>query len=276
MIAQQGFTDIQLLGQNVNSYRDPSNKRTFAELLTAVGEVKGIQRVRFTTSHPRHFTKDIVDAMDASPTLCDHIHLPVQSGSTDVLRAMQREYTREWYLERIAWTKAARRDLSLTSDIIVGFPGETDKDFEDTITLLDEVGYDAIYGFKYSPRPNTPAIHMHDSIPEEVKIERLAILNARQREIQRKNYARHLDQIMTVMVEHATPNNRGQITGRSSQNKTVNFICDVPATVGSYLDVRITQVFPSSLLGEAVSQPTAPSSALLAQQALNARVEVRT
>ena len=271
-IAALGYTEIQLLGQNVNSYVDPSGKRTFAELLSAVGEVNGIQRVRFTTSHPRQFTKDIVDAIDAMPALCDHIHLPVQSGSSAVLRAMQREYTREWYLERIAWTKAARRDISLTSDIIVGFPGETDKDFEDTITLLDQVGYDAIYGFKYSPRPNTPAIHMVDSIPEEVKIERLAILNARQREIQRTNYQRHLHQTMTVMVEgHNTA--RNQITGRSSQNKTVNFACDTLPAPGSYIDVRITQVFPNSLVGEAITTAIAPSPSLLAQQALNARIE---
>src|SRR6201989_2606417 len=213
-MADAGYTEIQLLGQNVNSYRDPEGKLSFAELLTAVGRVPGIRRVRFTTSHPRDFTRDIVEAIDAEPTLCNHVHLPVQSGSSAVLHAMQREYTREQYLERIAWTKAARRDISLTSDIIVGFPGETDQDFEDTITLLDTVGYDAIYGFKYSPRPNTPAIHMHDSIPEEVKVERLAILNARQRELQRVNYARHLDQTMEVMVEHGA-NSRGQITGRS-------------------------------------------------------------
>jgi tRNA-2-methylthio-N6-dimethylallyladenosine synthase len=242
--------------------------------------VNGIQRVRFTTSHPRDFTRDIVDAIDAVPTLCDHVHLPVQSGSTAVLKAMQRDYTRDWYLERIAWTKAAKRDISLTSDIIVGFPGETDRDFEDTITLLEEVGYDAIYGFKYSPRPNTPAIHMEDSIPEEVKIERLAILNARQREIQRRNYERHLNQVMPIMVEHGA-NSRGQITGRSTQNKTVNFSCDGidlqsnnAPPIASYVDVRITQIFPSSLVGEAVSAPTAPSPALLAQQALNARVTV--
>jgi tRNA-2-methylthio-N6-dimethylallyladenosine synthase len=277
-IAHLGYTEIQLLGQNVNSYHDPSGKRSFAELLAAVGEVQGIERVRFTTSHPRDFTRDIVAVIDAVPTLCDHVHLPVQSGSSDVLRAMQREYTREWYLERIAWTKAARRDISLTSDIIVGFPGETDRDFEQTITLLEEVGYDAIYGFKYSPRPNTPAIHMHDSIPEEVKVARLAILNARQREIQRENYARHLGQTMSVMVEgHNTA--RGQVVGRSSQNKTVNFTCasldgnsqSWPAA-GSYIDVRVTQVFPNSLVGEAASAPTRPSAALLAQQALNARL----
>jgi tRNA-2-methylthio-N6-dimethylallyladenosine synthase len=277
-IAQLGYTEIQLLGQNVNSYRDPTGKRTFAELLAAVGEVQGIERVRFTTSHPRDFTRDIVDVIDATPTLCDHVHLPVQSGSSDVLKAMQREYTRDWYLERIAWTKAAKRDISLTSDIIVGFPGETDRDFEQTITLLEEVGYDAIYGFKYSPRPNTPAIHMHDSIPEDVKVARLAILNARQREIQRINYARHLGQTLTVMVEHGT-NSRGQITGRSTQNKTVNFTCDSTPQIGSYVppagsyvDVRITEIFPSSLVGHAASAPIRPSAALLAQQALNARV----
>jgi len=186
---------------------------------------------------------------------------------------MQREYTRDWYLERIAWTKAARRDISLTSDIIVGFPGETDRDFEDTITLLEEVGYDAIYGFKYSPRPNTPAIHMEDSIPEEIKIERLAILNARQREIQRTNYARHLNQIIPIMVEHGA-NSRGQITGRSTQNKTVNFSCDSVPAIGSYVDVRITQIFPSSLVGEAVSNPTPLSAAVQAQALLNSRFEL--
>ncbi len=122
-MADEGFTEIQFLGQNVNSYRDPSGRMTFAELLVAVGELPGIRRVRFTTSHPRDFTKDIVEAIDATPTLCDHIHLPVQSGSTAVLKAMAREYTREWYLERMSWIKAARRDISITSDMIVGFPG---------------------------------------------------------------------------------------------------------------------------------------------------------
>jgi tRNA-2-methylthio-N6-dimethylallyladenosine synthase len=270
-IAGLGYTEIQLLGQNVNSFRDPSGKRNFAELLVAVSEVNGIRRVRFTTSHPRDFTKDIVDVIEQHPKLCNHIHLPVQSGSTDVLRAMQREYTREWYLERIQWTKETNRDISLTTDIIVGFPGETDRDFEETITLLDTVGYDGVYGFKYSPRPNTPAIHMHDSIADEVKVQRLAILNDRQREIQRTNYQRHLDQVEEVMVEgHNTT--RGQIVGRSSQNKTVNFTCDHTPAIGSYVDVRVPKIFPNSLVGEAVSVPVAPSAALLAHQALNARV----
>src|ERR1035438_2162654 len=143
-MADAGFTEIQLLGQNVNSYRDPSGRMTFAELLATVGQITGIRRVRFTTSHPRDFTKDIVDAIDAVPTLCDHVHLPVQSGSTAVLKAMQREYSREQYLERIAWMKAARREISITTDVIVGFPGETEADFAETLGLLEEVGYDAV------------------------------------------------------------------------------------------------------------------------------------
>ena len=253
-MADAGFTEIQLLGQNVNSYRDPSGRMTFAELLAIVGQITGIRRVRFTTSHPRDFTKDIVDAIDAVPTLCDHVHLPVQSGSTAVLKAMSREYTREWYLERIAWIKAAKREISMTSDIIVGFPGETEQDLEATATLLEEVRYDAVFAFKYSPRPNTPAIGMADSIPDEEKSRRLQVLLDRQREVQRKGYARHLGQVMEVMVEghnHA----RGQVVGRSSQNKTVNFTTAQPIlpAMGSYLPVRITQTFPNSLVGEALA-----------------------
>ena len=249
-MADAGYTEIQFLGQNVNSYRDPSGRMTFAELLVAVGSITGIRRVRFTTSHPRDFTRDIVQAIDATPTLCDHVHLPVQSGSTAVLRAMAREYTRDWYLERIGWIKAAKRDISLTSDIIVGFPGETEADLMETATLLDVVGYDAIFAFKYSPRPNTPAVSMADSISEEVKAERLKVLLDRQREIQRVNYGRHLDEVMEVMVEGHN-RQRGQVVGRSSQNKTVNFSTEAliwPA-LGSYCAVRVTQTFPNSLAG---------------------------
>ena len=248
-----GYTEIQLLGQNVNSYRDPTGKMSFAELLAAVGGVAGIRRVRFMTSHPWDFTREIVQAIDAVPTLCDHVHLPVQSGATRVLAAMAREYTREWYLERIAWIKAARREISMTSDIIVGVPGETEAEVEETATLLEEVGYDAVYCFKYSARPNTPATGMADSIAEEEKSRRLQMLLERQREIQRKSYARHMGKVMEVMVEgHNTA--RGQAVGRSSQNKTVNFTVRqaiLPA-VGSYPMVRITETFPNSLVGEAV------------------------
>jgi tRNA-2-methylthio-N6-dimethylallyladenosine synthase len=252
-IADLGYTEIQLLGQNVNSYIDPEGKRSFAELLATVGQVAGIRRVRFMTSHPRDFTRDIVEAIDAVPALCDHIHLPVQSGSNRILKLMNREYTREWYLERVGWIKSARRHIALSTDIIAGFPGETPDDFIQTMDLLAQVEYDCVFGFKYSPRPNTPALTMIDSIPDVEKDNRLQVLLDRQREIQRVNYARHLGEVMEVMVEghHAA---RGQVIGRSSQNKPVNFTCAGPIAPapGSYLQVKITGTHPNSLVGEAV------------------------
>jgi tRNA-2-methylthio-N6-dimethylallyladenosine synthase len=252
-IADLGYTEIQLLGQNVNSYVDPEGKCSFAELLAAVGQVSGIRRVRFTTSHPKQFTRDIVEAIDAYPTLCDHVHLPVQSGSTRVLKAMAREYTRDWYLERISWMKSAKRKISLSTDIIVGFPGETADEFIETMDLLAEVQYDCVFGFKYSPRPNTPALVMIDSIPESEKAHRLQVLLERQREIQRANYANHLGETLEVMVEGQNPA-RGQIAGRSSQNKSVNFTTPLPIAPapGTYMQVRITATHPNSLVGEAV------------------------
>ncbi len=252
-IADLGYTEIQLLGQNVNSYRDPEGKSSFAELLAAVGQITGIRRVRFTTSHPRDFTRDIVDVIDSVPTLCDHVHLPVQSGSKRVLAAMAREYTPEWYLERIAWIKAARRPISLSTDIIVGFPGETSDDFIATMNLLAEVQYDCVFAFKYSARPNTPSLVMIDSVPEGEKSSRLQVLLERQREIQRVNYSRQIGEVLEVMVEGANPA-RGQITGRSSQNKSVNVDWSQPIAPapGSYLRVKITGAFPNSLVGQAV------------------------
>jgi tRNA-2-methylthio-N6-dimethylallyladenosine synthase len=254
-MADLGYTDIQLLGQNVNAYADPLGKKTFAELLCAVGEVPGIKRVRFTTSHPRHFSKDIVQAIDALPTLCDHIHLPVQSGSSRVLHAMSREYTREMYLEKISWIRSASREIALTTDLIVGFPGESESEFEETITLMHECQFDGVFSFKYSPRPNTPAIALPDSIPDAEKSRRLQILQERQREIQRANYEKKIDTIYEVMVEGVNEA-RGQIIGRTSQNITLNFTTGQnPAPpVGSYANVLVTRSFPNSLVGELVSQ----------------------
>ena len=252
-MADLGYTEIQLLGQNVNSYKDPAGKRTFSELLAAVGEVAGIRRVRFTTSHPRDFGRDIIEAIDAVPTLCDHVHLPVQSGSDRVLNAMQRLYTREQYMERIAWMKAAKRDISITSDVIVGFPGETEEDFAETLALLDEVGYDSVFTFKYSPRPNTPSLALEDAIPDEEKARRLEVLMARQREIQIARYKKYIGTISDVMVEGRNES-RGQWIGRTSQNKTLNFTSPetLAPKVGSYVPVRATASFPNSLVGEMV------------------------
>ncbi|HYA26195.1 MAG TPA: MiaB/RimO family radical SAM methylthiotransferase, partial [Terriglobales bacterium] len=250
-MADFGYTEIQLLGQNVNSYKDPAGKKSFAELLAAVGEISGIKRVRFTTSHPRDFGRDIVQAIESVLTLCDHVHLPVQSGSTRVLDAMQRLYTRDQYLERISWMKAARREISITTDIIVGFPGETEAEFEETLSLLDGVGYDGVFGFKYSPRPNTPALKLNDAIPEEEKVRRLAVLNEKQREVQKKHNQRHLGSIVEVMVEGKNEA-RQQWIGRTSQNKVMNFVTDQQLMPGAYVSVVTTGCFPNSLIGEMV------------------------
>jgi tRNA-2-methylthio-N6-dimethylallyladenosine synthase len=252
-MADLGYTEIQLLGQNVNSYKDSAGKKSFAELLAAVGEVPGIRRVRFTTSHPRDFGRDIVEVIDGVPTLCDHVHLPVQSGSNRVLDAMQRLYTREQYLERIAWMKAAERDISITTDVIVGFPGETEADFAETLSLLDEVGYDSVFTFKYSPRPNTPSLSLDDAIPDQEKARRLEVLMSRQKDIQIGRNKSYIGQLSEVMVEGRNEA-RKQWIGRTSQNKTLNFTApdDRGPKVGSYVPVITTASFPNSLLGEMV------------------------
>jgi tRNA-2-methylthio-N6-dimethylallyladenosine synthase len=252
-MADLGYSEVQLLGQNVNSYKDPAGKKSFAELLAAVGEIPGIRRVRFTTSHPRDFGRDIVQAIDSLSTLCNHVHLPVQSGSTRVLDAMQRLYTRNQYMERITWMKAARREISITSDIIVGFPGETEEDFQETLSLLDEVEYDSIFGFKYSPRPNTPSLKLEDAIPDEEKARRLTVLQEKQREIQKRRNQRHLGQVVEVMVEGKNEA-RGQWIGRTSQNKTMNFKTPegIFPNTGSYVSIKATVCLPNSLAGEMV------------------------
>ncbi len=250
-LADLGYTEIQLLGQNVNSFRDPDGKKSFAELLVAVAEVPGIRRVRFTTSHPRDFGRDIVQAIEAAPTLCDHVHLPVQSGSTRVLDAMQRLYDRDQYLERISWIRAAKRDISITTDLIVGFPGETEREFEETLSLLDEVGYDSAFTFKDSPRPNTPALRLDDAIPDSEKARRLAVLNEKQKQIQTHRNQRHLGQTIEAMVEGKNPA-RGQWIGRTSQIKVLNFTAPegTELKTGSYVNVRVSASFPNSLVGE--------------------------
>lgn len=254
-LARAGYTEIQLLGQNVNSYRDPSPEAwDFAKLLDNVGKVPGIRRVRFTTSHPRDFTKDIIDAIDRNPALCNHVHLPVQSGSSDVLRAMQRSYTRDEYMRRIQWMKNSARPIAITTDIIVGFPGETEADFDATLALLDEVEYDALFSFKYSRRPNTPALALDDHIPEMEKTRRLAVLQEHQRNIQIRRNAAYVGAVEECMVEGFNKAT-GQWMGRTSQHKMVNFLrpgSDADIT-GTYLPVRVTRSGPNSLVGEAVN-----------------------
>ena len=255
-LAGAGYTEIQLLGQNVNSYRDPSPAGwDFARLLREVGQVPGIRRVRFTTSHPRDFVKDIIDAIDDNPVLCNHVHLPVQSGSTDVLNRMQRLYTRDEYMRRIDWMKASHRNIAISTDIIVGFPGETEEDFEKTLDLLDQVEYDSVFSFKYSQRPNTPALQYSDHLSEDEKGRRLAILQERQRAIQIRRNAQTVGTVQEVLVEGFNKST-GQWIGRTSQNKTLNFLrpqTNGEPLTGRYLDVRVTRSGPNSLAGESVN-----------------------
>ncbi len=255
-LAEAGYSEIQLLGQNVNSYRDPSAAGwDFASLLMRVGKIPLIRRVRFTTSHPRDFSQDIVDAIDANPVLANHVHLPVQSGSTRVLAAMQRLYTREEYIRRIEWLKRAKRKISITTDIIVGFPGESEADFEQTLSLLDEVGYDSLFSFKYSPRPNTPALDLDDRIPDEEKTRRLMILNERQRAIQIRRNSELIGSLEEVLVEGRNPT-LGQWIGRTSRNRVLNFEYangNGNSLLGRYVHVRVTRAGPNSLAGEPVS-----------------------
>ncbi len=258
-LAGSGYTEIQLLGQNVNSYCDPSPASwNFARLLEAVGRVESIRRVRFTTSHPRDFTRDIVEAIDRTESLCNQVHLPVQSGSTAVLALMARQYTRDEYMRRIEWLKSSSRDIALSTDIIVGFPGETDWDFDDTLRLLDEVEYDSIFSFKYSTRPNTPALTLGDHIPEVEKGRRLAILQEKQRGIQLRRNARLIGSIQEALVEGFNSKS-GQWIGRTSQNRVLNFThatapgAEQPGRremVGRYMQVRVTSAGPNSLVGE--------------------------
>jgi tRNA-2-methylthio-N6-dimethylallyladenosine synthase len=252
-LAGAGYTEIQLLGQNVNSYRDPSPAGwNFATLLARVAEVEGIRRVRYTTSHPRDFTRAIVEAMDANPALCDHVHLPVQSGSSRVLEAMDRLYTREEYMERIGWIKNARRKISLTTDIIVGFPGETEADFQATMDLLDEVQYDSLFSFKYSPRPNTAALQRDGQIPEDEKTRRLMALQEKQRAIQIRRNSELIGRVEEVLVE-GRHDSLGQWIGRTSQNRVLNFAHPETSEslLGKYLPVLVTRAGPNSLVGDA-------------------------
>ncbi len=254
-LAGTGYSEIQLLGQNVNSYRDPSPAGwDFATLLARVGEVPGIRRVRFTTSHPRDFVKAIVDAIDANPALCNHVHLPVQSGSSRLLSVMDRLYTRDEYMRRIEWLKSARRNIAITTDIIVGFPGETEEDFHQTLALLDEVQYDSLFSFKYSPRPNTAALKLVDQVPEDEKTRRLMILQERQRAIQIRRNSEAIGSVQEVLIEGKN-SALGQWIGRTSQNRTLNFAraeCDDENLIGRYVPVRVTRVGPNSLVGESV------------------------
>jgi tRNA-2-methylthio-N6-dimethylallyladenosine synthase len=262
----QGYLEVQLLGQNVNSYglsgryhgnmgnpasAEDGDEITFAKLLDRVAAESGVPRIKYTTSYPRDFDEEIVRVMDARENLCEWIHLPAQAGSDRVLRAMRRGYTRWEYIEKIEVIKGARKEIAVTGDMIVGFPGETDDDFNETMSLVAEVEYDGLYIFKYSPRPRTPAAAYADSIPEEVKTERFLRLQELQDRIQRRRYERYLGRTVEVLVEGMSSRSPSDYTGHTRCNKVVNFPIAAEA-LGKLVNVNITGVKSHSLYGEMV------------------------
>jgi len=251
-LADFGYSEVQFLGQTVNSYADPSSRKMrFSELLLQAAQVPGIRRVRFTTSHPRDFTPDIIFAMDANSKICNHVHLPVQSGSSRVLRAMQRTYSREEYLEKIAMIRSAKRRTAITTDVIVGFPGETAADFDETLSLLNAVKYDGVFSFKYSPRPNTPASTMLDAIPEEEKSFRLGLLQEKQRVIQSETLQSLVGEVYEVHVDGKSKRENSWY-GHSSCNRVVSLTSSAPDLLGRYVKARVTGCTANSLLGEQI------------------------
>jgi tRNA-2-methylthio-N6-dimethylallyladenosine synthase len=253
-LASQGYVEIVLLGQTVNSYCDRSGEIVnFAELLRRIAGIGGIRRIRFTSPHPSDFSDDLLDAMVLCPAVCSQIHLPVQSGSSKVLRAMRRGYTRESYLETIRRIHEAPRSIAISTDIIVGFPGETESDFQDTLNLLDEVQYDSVFSFKYSPRPFTAALSFPDDVPEEEKGRRLDTLQRKQKLIQHRINEAYLGRKLEVLVE-GNARSRLRLMGRLSNNKIVNF--DGPeALIGCFALVEITGFSPNSLKGIWIQTP---------------------
>ncbi len=253
-LVAQGVGEITLLGQNVNAYQgetEDGDTVDFAFLLRAIAALEGVQRLLYTTSHPREMTQRLIDVYADTPKLVSHLHLPVQSGSDRVLAAMKRGYTALEYKSVVRKLRAVRPDIAITSDFIVGFPGESEADFEATMRLIEDVQFDASYSFLFSPRPGTPAAEMQDDTPDEVKLARLHRLQARINELEQAYSQRMVDTVQRVVVENVSKKNPGELAGRTENNRVVNFIGS-PGMLGRYLDVRITAVSNHTLRGEVV------------------------
>lgn len=249
-LASRGYKEITLLGQNVNSYGKDIEDMTFAKLLRLVNEVEGIERIRFMTSHPKDLTEDVIQAIKECSKVCEHIHLPVQSGSSRILKLMNRKYTREHYLDLVNRIKTELPGVSLTTDIIVGFPGETEEDFEDTLNLVADVGYDSAFTFIYSVRQGTPAAKYEDKISEDVKHHRFNRLVERLNEIIEKNNQEYWNKTVEVLVEGLSKNDENKLTGRTRAGKLVNFSGGDIRLKGKLVNVKITEPQTWSLLGE--------------------------
>ena len=251
-LASQGVKEITLLGQNVNAYCGrgaDGNSVDFAALLEYVSEIPGIERIRYTTSHPKEFSDRLIEAYGRLPKLANHVHLPVQSGSDRILSAMKRGYTHEWYLGRIAKLRAVRPDISIATDFIVGFPGETEEDFNETMRLISEVGFDASFSFVYSARPGTPAASYKDDTPQDVKLKRLqhlqSVIDAKATEISQSMIGR----VERCLVFGKAKKGEGLLSARTDNNRVVNFKGD-ESLIGQMANIRITEVYPHTLGGE--------------------------
>lgn len=247
-----GRIEIELLGQTVNAYRCPVTSRDFAALLEAVAGERGVARLRFVTSHPAEVDRRLIEVIRDHRNICRYLHLPVQSGSTSVLRRMKRLYTRERYLELIDEIRASIAEMRFSTDIIVGFPGETDEDFEETISLLEEVRFGSIFAFKYSPRPGTAALRLGTPVDDEVASSRLARVFEVQERIERETLRAYEGRTIEVLYERPSRHDPGVYSGKTEDNWTVNFTAAEPAPVGALVNVRISAAKHHSLFGEMV------------------------
>lgn len=254
-LAAKGVREVNLLGQNVNAYAGETpdgDDMDLAELITWVARIDGIDRIRFTTSHPVEFSESLINVYADVPELVSHLHLPVQAGSDRILSAMKRGHTTLEYKSKIRKLRQIRPELSLSSDFIIGFPGETEKDFEATMKLINDVGFDVSFSFVYSARPGTPAADLADDTPEDVKKQRLAILQDRINQ-QAQDIARKMvGTTQRILVTGLSKKDPGQYQGRTENNRVVNFRTDVPDVIGHFVDVHITEALPNSLRGEMI------------------------
>jgi len=255
-LAEQGVREVNLLGQNVNAYRGDTHDgdtADLAELIRCVAEIDGIDRIRFTTSHPVEFTDSLIEAYEDVPELVSFLHLPVQSGSDKILMAMKRGHTALEYKSKIRRIRKARPDIEISSDFIIGFPNETDADFEATMKLIEDIGFDNSYSFIYSRRPGTPASDLPDNIDEETKKARLQILQSRIIQNAQQISRRMVGTTQRILVNGYSKKDPGLLSGRTENNRVVNFRCDNPDLIGHFADVNIAEAYANSLVGELIS-----------------------
>lgn len=251
-LAAQGVREVNLLGQNVNAYRGSTNEdeiADLAELITLVAEIDGIDRIRFTTSHPIEFNDRLINVYAEVPELVSHLHLPVQSGSNRILAAMKRNHEIDLFIDILDRVRALRPDISFSSDFIIGFPGETEEDFEDTMNLIKRIGFDTSYSFVYSPRPGTPASQLEDNTPDDVKKERLNILQQHIANHAQMISRQMVGNIETILITGVSRKDLGELQGRTENNRIVNFRCDDHALIGKFVKVKIEAAYTNSLRG---------------------------